>query len=159
MVDPHTGDIYLTEDAAGPNGLLYRWLAPQDFRAGRGALRAPPATGRPRRDALHRRRGEHVDDLSLARTTGTRYTVEWVDVPDRDAREEPTRRQLGDGDVTRGRKLEGAWWRGAGAYVVSSFAGVDESPEAARRAGLVPRPARSTLTLGWSSACAGAAGH
>jgi hypothetical protein len=40
--------------------------------------------------------------------------------PDRDARNTPTRRQLGDGDVTHSRKLEGAWWAGAGAYVVAS---------------------------------------
>ena len=51
---------------------------------------------------------------------------------DRAARKQPTRTQLGDGDVTRARKLEGAWWasdagRGAGAYVVSSYAR-DESP-------------------------------
>jgi hypothetical protein len=71
--------------------------------------------------------GRAVDDLARATEVGTRYAVEWVPVDDRDARKRSTRTQLGDGDVTRARKLEGAWWGNGGAYVVSSFAR-DESP-------------------------------
>ncbi len=37
-VDPRTGNMYLTEDAANPNGLLYRWEAPDRFRTRRGEL-------------------------------------------------------------------------------------------------------------------------
>jgi secreted PhoX family phosphatase len=149
VVDPATGDAYLTEDASGPNGLLYRWSAPEGFRPGRGALRKLTDTA----GVLAAMRctdgsGAHVDDLSRARKTGTRYAVEWVEVSDRDGRDEAVRRQFGDGDVTRGRKLEGAWWsaREKGTYVVSSYAR-DESPE--RHDGQVwfYDPRRSTLTL------------
>jgi len=132
-VDPATGAIYLTEDAARPNGLLYRWSPPAGFRPGRGALRRlGPADGLLAAMRCTDGAGRPVDDLSRATEVGTRYTVEWVPVDDRAARKQSTRTQLGNGDVTRARKLEGAWWgsdtdRGAGAYVVSSFAR-DESP-------------------------------
>ncbi len=43
-VDPRTGDIYLTEDASRPNGLLYRWEAPLDLPRGRRRMRALSAT-------------------------------------------------------------------------------------------------------------------
>ena len=33
------------------------------------------------------RGSRHIPDLSLATQPGTRYAVEWVDVPDRDAPE------------------------------------------------------------------------
>ena len=54
--------------------------------------------------------GRHVADLSVATSVGTQYNVEWVPVPDRDARTKPIRQQFADADVTRARKLEGAWW-------------------------------------------------
>jgi hypothetical protein len=68
-------------------------------------------------------RSRHVDDLSRAAAPGTTYAVEWVVVPDRDAREESVRKQFDDGRVTRAHKLEGAWWGGGGAYIVSSYSG------------------------------------
>ena len=90
--------------------------------------------------------GAHVPDLSLATKIGTTYRITWVPVPDRDARTTPTRLQLGNGDITRSRKLEGAWWGNDGAYIVCSFAG-DESP--ARHDGQVwfYDPRRATLQL------------
>ena len=39
-VDPQTSAIYLTEDAAAPNGLYFRWTPPAGFAGGKGALRA-----------------------------------------------------------------------------------------------------------------------
>jgi secreted PhoX family phosphatase len=124
VVDPNIGDMYLTEDASGPNGLLYRWLAPRGFRGERGALRRLNATA----GVLAAMRctddsGTHVDDLSRADRTGTRYAVDWVEVPDRDGRDGSVRSQLDDGEVTRGHKLEGAWWADSGAYIVSSYSG------------------------------------
>jgi secreted PhoX family phosphatase len=121
-VDPATGDIYLTEDAAAPNGLVYRWVPPQGVRPGRGVLRGIGDTD----GVLAVMRctdegGRHVDDLSRASSAGTTYAVEWVEVPDRDAREESVRKQFDDGRVTRAHKLEGAWWGDGGAYIVSSF--------------------------------------
>ncbi len=147
VVDPRTGDVYLTEDASGPNGLFYRWRAPEGFRGGRGALRELDDTA----GVLAAMRctdesGDHVDDLSRARETGTRYDVEWVEVPGRDGRDDSVRRQLGDGDVTRGRKLEGAWWADNGAYVVSSYAR-DESPQQHDGQVWFYDPRRRTLTL------------
>ncbi|MHA6629614.1 alkaline phosphatase PhoX [Pseudonocardia sichuanensis] len=151
-VDPATHDIYLTEDDSGPNGLVYRWAPPAGFRGGRGVLRELGGSD----GALAAMRctdesGEHVDDLSRAGSAGTTYAVEWVEVPDRDAREEPTRTQLDDGRVTRAHKLEGAWWgpgqNGAsGAYVVSSYTGGD-SPGSHRGQVWFYDPRASTMTL------------
>lgn len=121
-VDPAGGDVYLTEDASGPDGLLYRWSPPPGFRAGRGALRAlGDADGALAAMRCTDEAGKHVDNLSRASSAGTTYAVEWVELPDRDAREEPVRKQLDDGRVTRARKLEGAWWGHGGAYIVSSY--------------------------------------
>ena len=66
--------------------------------------------------------GRHIPDLSLATVAGTRYKVEWVDVPDRDAKSVSVRKQFTDDQITRSRKLEGQWWADGGAYFVASFA-------------------------------------
>ncbi|MER7891056.1 alkaline phosphatase PhoX [Micromonospora sp. NPDC094482] len=130
-VDPYTHSIYLTEDAGGPNGLYYRWTPPHRFRGGKGTLRA--LAQRPDGDtvgelqAMSCRHGDrHVADLSEATKPGTRYKVSWVDVPDRDARTVSVRKQFTDEQVTRSRKLEGAWWADGGAYFVASFARHDD---------------------------------
>ncbi|WP_252435535.1 alkaline phosphatase PhoX [Pseudonocardia humida] len=128
-VDPHTFDLYLTEDAAGPNGLFYRWAAPDGFRGGKGVLRDLGATdGELAAMRCRTEDGAHVDDLSRGTEIGTTFRVEWVPVPDRDAATVPTREQFGDDQVTRGRKLEGMWWGDGGAYVVTSFARAEDSP-------------------------------
>ncbi|MEU2610878.1 alkaline phosphatase PhoX [Micromonospora sp. NPDC007271] len=126
-VDPYTHAIYLTEDAGGPNGLYFRWTPPAGFRGGKGALRA--LAQRPDGDTVGSLQAmtcylgsQHVADLSEATTPGTRYKVEWVDVPDRDAKTVSVRKQFTDEQVTRSRKLEGAWWADGGAYFVASFA-------------------------------------
>ena len=134
-VDPDTGQVYETEDATDPHGLFYRWTPPASaMPLGKGSLRAlGPTEGalqalRARTDA-----GEIVLDLSLATEPGTRYDVEWVDVFDRDGVVPLVRRQFNGfwvgrrrtgpgGDITRSRKLEGAWWGDGGAYFVASFA-------------------------------------
>jgi hypothetical protein len=152
VVDPATGDMYLTEDAGGPNGLLYRWLAPDGFRGGRGALRQlDDSVGTLAAMRCTDESGAHLDDLSRAASTGTTYVVDWVEVPDRDARDTPTRKQFDDGEVTRAHKLEGEWWGTgpdgrAGAYVVSSYSG-GESPGAHRGQVWFLDPQRGTITL------------
>jgi secreted PhoX family phosphatase len=70
----------------------------------------------------HIRDGALVPDLSVATEPGTRYRVDWVEVPDRDASTVPTRKQFGLAEITRSRKLEGMWWDHGGAYFVCSFA-------------------------------------
>ncbi|MEV1176368.1 alkaline phosphatase PhoX [Nonomuraea sp. NPDC049784] len=126
-VDPHTSAIYLTEDAGGPNGLYYRWTPPRKFRGGKGALRAlalsegGDTAGKLEAMSCYQD-DTHVADLSAATAPGTRYKVRWVEVPDRDAKTTSTRKQFTDDQITRSRKLEGAWWADGGAYFVASFA-------------------------------------
>ncbi|MGC9377454.1 alkaline phosphatase PhoX [Streptomyces sp. MH13] len=128
VIDPRRGHAYLTEDASNPNGLLYRWAPPEGFRHGRGRLRTlADDAGVLQAFKCFDSGGRFVDDLSRATRTGTVYGVDWIDVPDRDARTTSVRKQFTDGQVTRARKLEGMWWADGGAYIVSSFAR-DESP-------------------------------
>ncbi len=126
-VDPKTSVVYETEDAGGPNGLYYRWTPPKGFKAGKGALRKVAISeGGDTAGTLEAmscyRGGRHVADLSEATRPGTTYRVRWVEVPDRDARTTSVRKQFTDDQVTRSRKLEGAWWDKGGAYFVASFA-------------------------------------
>jgi uncharacterized protein len=124
VVDPGSGEIYLTEDAGNPNGLLYRWTPPESaLPLDRGSLRELADDA----GDLHALRastldGAFVPDLSVAREPGTTYRADWVAVPDRDARSVSTRKQFGAGQVTRSRKLEGMWWGNDGAHFVASFA-------------------------------------
>ncbi|MEV7198408.1 alkaline phosphatase PhoX [Streptomyces griseoluteus] len=147
VVDPKRGHLFLTEDASGPNGLFYRWTPPEGFHHGRGRLRTlADDAGILQAFRCFDSGGRFVDDLSRATRTGTVYGVDWVDVPDRDARTVPVRKQFTDGQVTRARKLEGMWWGDGGVYVVSSYAR-EESP--VRHDGQVwfYDPRRRTLTL------------
>jgi uncharacterized protein len=148
VVDPQSGDIVLTEDAANPNGLLYRWAAPQGFKPGKGALRKlGPTDGELGAMRCTDGAGAFVDDLSRATEIGTTYNVTWTPVPDRDARTTSTRKQFGPDQVTRGRKIEGAWWGDGGAYVVTSYAR-EESPGAAHDGQVwFYDPQKSTITL------------
>ncbi|MFD7625318.1 alkaline phosphatase PhoX [Streptomyces sp. NPDC059851] len=148
IIDPRLGHAYLTEDASGPNGLLYRWTPPSGFRHGRGRLRTLAAdAGVLAAAKCFDSGGRFVDDLSRATKTGTVYGVDWVAVTDRDARTVPVRKQFADGAVTRGRKLEGMWWADGGAYFVSSYAR-EESPGAAHDGQVwFYDPKRRTITL------------
>jgi secreted PhoX family phosphatase len=126
-VDPDTSAIYETEDASGPNGLYFRWTPPAGFSGGKGSLRAlATASGGGTAGTLQAMSAylgsQHIPDLSLATRPGTRYKVRWVDVPDRDATTTSVRKQFTDDQITRSRKLEGAWWADGGAYFVASFA-------------------------------------
>jgi secreted PhoX family phosphatase len=123
-VDPDEQLLYLTEDAAGPDGLLYRYTPPPDaLPLGKGSLRRL-ADDAGVLEALRATTedGRHVEHLSVATEIGTTYRTAWVPVRDRDAASAPVRTQFPDGEVTRGHKLEGMWWGQGGAYVVSSFA-------------------------------------
>ncbi|MCX5408085.1 PhoX family protein [Streptomyces sp. NBC_00335] len=131
VIDPRRGHAYLTEDASNPNGLLFRWTPPAGFRHGRGKLRTlADDAGVLAAAKCFDSAGLFVDDLSRATKIGTTYGVDWVPVPDRDARTVAVRKQFGVAAVTRARKLEGMWWADGGAYFVSSYAR-EESPGAA----------------------------
>jgi secreted PhoX family phosphatase len=147
VVDPARGHLYLTEDAAGPNGSFYRWTPPHGFRHGRGQLRTlADDAGVLQAFKCFDSGGQFVDDLSRATRIGTVYGVDWVDVPDRDAASVSVRKQFADGEVTRARKLEGLWWADGGVYVVSSFAR-EESPVQHDGQVWFYHPGRRTLTL------------
>ncbi|WHM39312.1 alkaline phosphatase PhoX [Streptomyces sp. BPTC-684] len=147
VVDPRRGHLFLTEDAAGPNGLLYRWTPPHGFKHGRGRLRAlADDAGVLQATRCFDAGGRFVDDLSRATKIGTVYGVDWVDVPDRDARTTSVRKQFTGQDVTRARKLEGMWWGDGGAYIVSSYAR-EESPVQHDGQVWFYDPRRRTLTL------------
>ncbi|MEV6778592.1 alkaline phosphatase PhoX [Streptomyces syringium] len=147
VVDPKRGHLYLTEDASGPNGLFFRWSPPQGFEHGRGRLRTlADEAGSLEAFKCFDSGGRFVDDLSRATETGTVYGVDWVEVPDRDAKSVSVRKQFKDGEVTRARKLEGMWWGDGGVYVVSSFAR-EESPAPHDGQVWFYNPRRRTLTL------------
>lgn len=81
VIDPRQGHAYLTEDASGPNGLLYRWTPPRGFHHGRGKLRTLAAdAGVLQAAKCIDSSGRFVDDLSRATKIGTVYGVDWVDV-------------------------------------------------------------------------------
>jgi secreted PhoX family phosphatase len=134
VVDPTRGHVYLTEDASGPNGLLYRWTPPAGFKAtkhGDYAALAPNA-GTLQALRVYNARGNHQPDLSIATTIGITFKATWRTVPDRDATTVSTRKQFayagqlpGEGQagaITRSRKLEGCWWGDGGFYFVASYA-------------------------------------
>ncbi|WP_413798639.1 alkaline phosphatase PhoX [Streptomyces iranensis] len=147
VVDPGRGHLYLTEDASGPNGLLYRWVPPRGFEHGRGKLDTlEDDAGVLQAPKCYDSGGNFVDDLSRATKTGTVYGVDWEPVPDRDAKSVSVRKQFKDGEITRARKLEGMWWADGGAYIVSSFAR-EESPVQHDGQVWFYDPKRRTLTL------------
>ncbi|MGN9762778.1 alkaline phosphatase PhoX [Streptomyces sp. SD31] len=148
VIDPKRGHAYLTEDAASPNGLFFRWTPPKGFEYGRGKFRTlADDAGVLQAPKCFDSGGKFVDDLSRATKVGTVYGVDWVDVPDRDARTVAVRKQFAAGEVTRARKLEGMWWSDGGAYIVSSYARA-ESPGAAHDGQVwFYDPKRRTLTL------------
>lgn len=140
--DPRDGAVYETEDAFDkPFGLFYRFL-PRKPKGGYGSLHAG---GR-----LEAMRVPGVPDLSAITETGESFDgIEWVKVPDPEARETAIRFQdFGKGGITHAQKLEGCYWGGSCVYFVSSFAHSDEGSEG-DHLGQVWRydPRRNRLTL------------
>lgn len=143
-VDPRNGIHYETEDAFSgrPLGSYYRFLPDQPL-GGYGSLRAG--------GTLQALRVPEVRDLSTVQEAGTSFGgIEWLDVPDPRARTEPVRSQDYSRPITRGQKLEGAWWGEAddSAYFVSSYAQTQDGSQRAHD-GQVWRyhPDSNTLTL------------
>ncbi|WP_328394990.1 PhoX family protein [Streptomyces sp. NBC_00390] len=115
-VDPRSGIVYETEDAfLRPFGLFYRFL-PNRPLGGTGSLRAG--------GTLEAMRVPGVPDLSGIQEPGASFDrIEWVPVPDSQARQTPVRLQdFGPRGITHAQKLEGCYWGGSSVYFVSSFA-------------------------------------
>ncbi|TAK68999.1 MAG: DUF839 domain-containing protein [Actinomycetota bacterium] len=126
VVEPSRRRVYLTEDASKPNGLFYRWSAPDGVTLSRGvAAHLRASSGRLEAMQVRLDDGSVLPDLSYITSAqlGRPFDVRWVDVPDRLAKDTPTREQLLPGtDVTASKKLEGLWGDERGVYVVASYA-------------------------------------
>jgi secreted PhoX family phosphatase len=141
-VEPGRKHIYLSEDASGPNGLFYRWTAPHGVDLGPGlARRLGDTAGKLEAMQIRLDDGSILPDVAYLTSAqlGRPFKVTWTEVEDRDATTVPTRNQFADGEVTRGKKFEGVWSNGKGAYVVNSFAfGASDLPaDATKHDGMV----------------------
>lgn len=137
-IDPRDNTAYLTEDAAKPFGLFYRFR-PRSDHSGYHAYMAGGLL-----EAMY---VPDVPDLSVVQQPGTKFrNVSWVKVPDPSAATTSTRMQFEK--ITRSQKLEGAWWSGDAAYFVASYAHTADGAAAAH-AGQVWRyhPRQGTLEL------------
>lgn len=127
-IDKARRHVFLSEDADGPNGLFYRWTAPRGYTLGPGiADDLADDAGVLEAMQILLPDGSVLPDVAYLTSAqiGLPFPVRWKAVPDRDARETPTREQFADGEVTRGRKFEGVWGTDAGVYVVNSYAWED----------------------------------
>jgi secreted PhoX family phosphatase len=141
-VEPNLKHVYLSEDASGPNGLFYRWSAPSGKRLGPGlASSLSDTAGKLEAMQIRLDDGSVLPDVAYLTSAqlGRPFKVTWIEVPDRDARTQPTRAQFADGTVTRGKKFEGVWSTSKGAYIVNSFAfGASDLPaDATKHDGMV----------------------
>ncbi len=125
IVSPGRRRAYLTEDASVPNGLLYRWTAPEGYRLDRHIAKSlADDAGRLQAMVVLTGDGSVLPDLAYvtAAQIGRPFQVRWKDVPDRTAMTTSMRKQFVDGEITRSKKLEGAWGDRRGFYFVASFA-------------------------------------
>ena len=141
-VSPDRTRVYLSEDASGPTGLFYRWTAPPGTRLGpRIARRLGPTSGTLEAMRILLDDGTVLPDVAYVTSAqlGRPFRVEWLPVPDRDARTTSVRKQFADGTVTRGKKFEGVFGTDTGAYIVNSyaFAPADLPADAVKHDGLV----------------------
>lgn len=141
-VSPDRRRVYLSEDASGPTGLFYRWTAPRGVRLGAGiADQLSDTAGTLEAMKIVLDDGSVLPDVAYVTSAqlGRPFRVEWVPVPDRDAKTMSVRKQFADGQVTRGKKFEGVFGVKNGAYVVNSYAfGEKDLPaDAVKHDGLV----------------------
>ncbi len=143
-VDPLTSEVYLTEDNGG-NALLYRF-SPADRSQRYGSLS--------RGGVLAAMRVPDVSNFGELKLVGTEIAgVGWTTTPAASGEDVPQdsidlRTRFTDEQVTRGQKLEGAWWFDGSLTFVSSFNDSVARPEL-RHEGQVFRydPKRATLRL------------
>jgi secreted PhoX family phosphatase len=97
------GDVYLSEDADGPHGCLYRFRPNKPLR-GRGSLHAGGSLAAMKVAGV-------TTDLSIVQTPGTVLRFTWIDVPNPDpgANDTPVREQVIAAGATPIMKAEGLW--------------------------------------------------
>ena len=125
VVAPNRSQVYLTEDASSPNGLLYRWTAPTGYRVQpRMATDLNGNQGRLEALIVLAPDGSVLPDLAYVTSAqiGRPFRTRWIEVPDRQATTTSVRKQFTDGEITRSKKLEGAWGDRHGFYFDASFA-------------------------------------
>lgn len=125
VIEPSRTRAYLTEDASGPTGLLYRWSAQPGYRLRPHIAQSlKPNDGTLQALAVLTGDGSVLPDLAYvtAAQIGRPFATKWVTVPDRHATTISLRKQFTDGQVTHSKKLEGAWGDRHGMYFVASFA-------------------------------------
>jgi secreted PhoX family phosphatase len=148
-VDPGSGTVYETEDAAAPHGCFYRFRPWQPL-GGPGSLAAGGVL-----EVM--RVADGPADLSAVTALGTRFAdIHWdaIPVPDFDptSPDATTRTKVRQqtANPTRIPKCEGAYWGDGAVYFVSSFAKASMNPvPLGRHEGQVWRydPGANTLTL------------
>lgn len=144
-----SGRAYLTEDAGAPLGCFYRFT-PRTPLDGRGSLHAGGALEAMSVDGIE-------SDLSVVQEVGTRLSVRWIAVPQRNpgAGDTPVREQVILLGATPFKKAEGTWLGYDGSiWFVSSYADgpLAEDPEdvtAAQHSGQIWRydPQRKEIEL------------
>ncbi len=125
VVAPNRSQVYLTEDASSPNGLLYRWTAPTGYRVHpRMAADLNGNQGRLEALIMLAPDGSILPDLAYVTSAqiGRPFRTRWIQVPDRQATTTSVRKQFTDSEITRSKKLEGAWGDRHGFYFDASFA-------------------------------------
>lgn len=125
VIDPTRTRVYITEDASDPNGLLYRWTAPVGTRLrSHIAQHLGPNAGRLEAMVVHAPDGGILPDLAYVTSAqlGRPFRTSWKHVPDRHARTTSLRLQFADDEITRSKKLEGAWATDQGMYFAASYA-------------------------------------
>jgi secreted PhoX family phosphatase len=144
-----SGTVYLTEDAGGPHGCLYRYVPSRAF-GGRGSLHEAGKLQALAVPGLH-------SDLSIVQNVGMVLNVVWIDVPNRNPGDDdtPVREQVIALGATPIQKAEGCWTGQDGSvwFVSSRGDGPDAEDEedvsAAAHAGQIWRldPLRQTIEL------------
>lgn len=117
--------VYLTEDASNPNGLLYRWTAPSGTVLNPYIARSlSENAGTLEALVVLTNDGSVLPDLAYvtAAQIGRPFTTTWKAVDDRQGLTTSVRKQFADGEITRSKKLEGAWGDNSGLYFAASYA-------------------------------------
>ena len=104
---------------------LYRWTAPDGFKLKPYIARSlGDNDGTLEALIVVTNDGSVLPDLAYvtAAQIGRPFATRWVTVPDRQATTTSVRKQFTDGQITRSKKLEGAWGDNRGLYFAASFA-------------------------------------